>query len=227
MSQQINLFNPVFLKQDKEFSARALGQAMLLMACGLVLLFVIGNNRIADTRSQASSTSAKLEAARNQLVKVLQQNQPVKKNPNLDADIRKMEARVAGNREVLSFLQKGDFGSHVAYSEVMRALARKTMPGVWLTRLSLNDTDNGIDIGGQVLQGVLLPAYIKSLSSEAAFKGHSFSSVLMRAPANDAASVDAKGGAAAPLVSVEFTLSTGESTSDLKLANGTNGANRQ
>ena len=222
MSQQINLYNPVFLKQDKQFSARAMAQAMVLMICGLVLLFILANYRIADTRAQAKTVSAQLEVARNQIVKVVQQTKPVERNPNLEGDIRKMEARVAGNRAVLNFLQKGDFGSHVAYSEVLLALARKTMPGVWLTGVSLNDADNGIDMSGQVLQPVLLPAYIKSLSSETAFKGKSFSSVLMRAPGSDAALMNAKGSTAAPLASVEFLLSTGESARELKFTNGAN-----
>ena len=40
MSQQINLYNPLFLKREKHFSARTMVQALGIIALGLAALYV-------------------------------------------------------------------------------------------------------------------------------------------------------------------------------------------
>ena len=39
MSQQINLYNPLFLKQEKHFSARTMAQALGIIALALAALY--------------------------------------------------------------------------------------------------------------------------------------------------------------------------------------------
>ena len=46
MSQQINLFNPVFLKQKKYFSVIAMGQALAMIAVGSALFYGYANYQV-------------------------------------------------------------------------------------------------------------------------------------------------------------------------------------
>lgn len=223
MSQQINLFNPVFLKQERLFSARALGQALLLMACGLILLSVVAHYRIADTRSQAVAVAKRLESTRGQLLKMIEMSKPAERNASLDDDIRKLELRVAASKDVLGFLQKRDFGESVAYSDAFRGFSRKAMPGIWLTGFALSDGGQSIEISGRAAQPSLVPAYIRALGNDPAFKGKSFSSVMIRSPqvVPVAATADsAKAVPAAPIASVEFFLSASETVRESIDLNG-------
>ena len=58
MSQQINLFNPLFLRKEKYFSARTMAQSLALIVLGLVALWgyalvqTRGLQRVADEYGQ-------------------------------------------------------------------------------------------------------------------------------------------------------------------------------
>ena len=47
MSQQINLFNPVFLKQKKVFSSIAMARALGVLAFGALAMVACGRQQVA------------------------------------------------------------------------------------------------------------------------------------------------------------------------------------
>jgi hypothetical protein len=54
----------------------------------------------------------------------------------------------------------------------LRALARQSVNGVWLTGLTISGNDIGIE--GSSVRADLVPRYISLLAGEAAFQGKSF-----------------------------------------------------
>ena len=215
MSQQINLFNPVFLKRNTLFSALAMAQGLGLLCIGLIALIAFSSYRMADVRKEAAVATAQLTTAQNQLTLMVDKTRPVEKDKVLEEAIQKSESRLGASQRVLDFVAKGDFGSSQGYSEYFRAFSRRMVPGVWLTGFSLNDGGNAIEIDGRALQPALVPAYISGLKSESLFTGKSFGSMQLRTPAANLTEPTENAGSpaakpAAGLEYVEFSLRTSE-----------------
>lgn len=218
MSQQINLFNPIFLKRNKLFSALAMAQGLGLLCIGLIALVAVSSYRMTLVRRDAALAAAQLTTAQNQLMLMVDKTKPVEKDRALEEAIQKSESRLGASQRVLDFVAKGDFGSSQGYSEYFRAFSRRMVPGVWLTGFSLNDGGNAIEIDGRALQPALVPVYISGLKSENLFAGKSFGSMQLRTPAASSTEAPEKAGApaakpAARLEYVEFSLKPSEAVS--------------
>lgn len=192
MSQQINLFTPVFLKQKKLFSAVAMIQALIVFVVGIAVLWMFAYRQVEQLRASAkilASQSAKEQA---QLMQMVERVKPVEKDAGLAAEIRSVDGKLKANQQLLAFVSNDGTGK-TAHAEYFRALARRTVPGVWLTAFSIESRDDGVEIQGRALQSKLVPTYLSVLREEPLFKGKSFGSIALRA-----AEVSREQDAAAP-----------------------------
>ncbi len=67
-------------------------------------------------------------------------------------------------------------------SEYLRAFARQTTEGLWLTGLSIAQAGNDIVIQGRTLDADLVPVYLQRLRRETALRGHGFESLSVSQP---------------------------------------------
>lgn len=185
MSQQINLFNPIFLKKKKYFSATTMAQALGLIVLGCALGAAYAGYQVAMLAKEAERTTAQLNSVKDQLGKANAAFAPKQMDKSLDDEIRKTEADIASVQRLFDFMQKGDFGNTKGYAEYMRAFARQVMNGVWLTGFHINGAGNEIGLQGGALQPELVPAYINRLKREQILQGKSFAALDMEAPAVD------------------------------------------
>lgn len=218
MSQQINLFNPIFLQQQKLFPAVTMAQGLGVISLAVLAFAAYSTHRSTQVTDEARVAAAQLQTAQNDLVKMVDQTRPIALNKTIEGDIRRAESRLRASQQILGFVQNGDFKGGKAYSSFLRAFANKAMPGVWLTGFSLGDGGNEIEIFGRALQPALIPVYIKSLKSEGAFAGKSFGSMALRAPS-------AEGGKPAATLAVRyinFSLNSSDATQGAGLPAGAN-----
>lgn len=191
MSQQINLFNPIFLKQQKHFSAKTMAEALGLILIGAILLSVYTNFQLSSLKKDAESASAQLKLAQAQLTKVTTEVATQQKSKSLEDDIHKTESEVASLQQVFNILKKGEFGNTKGYSEYWRAFSRQIVDGIWLTGISISGAGNEIGIDGKALSPELVPMYINRLRREPVMQGKSFATLEMQVPQVDAAGSDA------------------------------------
>lgn len=182
MSQQINLFNPVFLKQKKYFSALTMVQALGMLLLGVAVIALYANVQLARLRPEASAVTAQLEAAQAQLEAVKSGQGARRPDSGLEAQVRHAEAEAAALERVASLLRQGEGTNTSDYSEHMRAFARQIPEGVWLTGFSINTGGRDIVLSGRALRPELVPAYLARLSSEPTMHGRAFSVLEMSAP---------------------------------------------
>jgi Tfp pilus assembly protein PilN len=208
MSQQINLFNPIFLKQKKYFSAVAMVQALGLLVAGSVLVAVYASYLVASVSKEAAVTTAQLGAAQAQLAKVKMEFAPRQKSQGLEVQIQKAEAETQSLRQVFDILQKGEIGNTKGYSGYLRAFSRQIIDGVWLTGLSIVGAGNEIGLHGRALQPELVPAYMNRLKREPVMQGKSFGTLEMQVPQVDQAGKGDPAGAKTrvPAGYIEFSL---------------------
>lgn len=208
MSQQINLFNPVFLQQEKQFSALAMAQGLGAILLAVVAFTAYSSYQAGQIASQAQAAAARLKATQENLVATVEKTRPRPVDKSIEEAITQANARLGASQQILGFVQKGQLNSDVSYAAVMRALANRAMPGVWLTGLTLSDGGHGIDIMGRALAPALLPAYIRSLGQESALAGKSLGSMTLRAPSSASRAADEKEGG--PPGYISFSLGSAE-----------------
>ncbi|RJG01250.1 PilN domain-containing protein [Noviherbaspirillum sedimenti] len=207
MSQQINLFNPIFRQQKKYFSAVTMAQAIGLILLGAAALTAYAGYRTSRLDAEVVEANRQLKVAQAQLVQVEAAFPSRQKSKSLEEQIRNMEVETAALRKVADILRTGEFGNTSGYAEYMRAFARQIIDGVWLTGFSIHGAGAEIGLRGRALRPELVPAYINRLKHEPVLQGKSFSALQMQAPQLNQAA-DAAGGKVPGEVAayVEFSL---------------------
>lgn len=208
MSQQINLFNPIFLKKKKYFSANNMALALALVLGGSLAVVAYANVQVAQLRREAKTVTAQLASTQADLAKVNAQFATRQKSASLQEKSQKAAAELQSLQQVHDILKKGDFGDTRGYAEYLRAFARQSIDGLWLTGLSIQGAGKAIGIEGRALRPDLVPAYITRLGGEAVLKGKSFAALEMRVPLTKDASAKTNGEQASQTLApfIEFNL---------------------
>ncbi|MBI4937715.1 MAG: PilN domain-containing protein [Nitrosomonadales bacterium] len=201
MSQQINLYNPVFLKRKKYFSAFAMLQALLLIAFGSALFYAYAAYQVRLLAKQHDETGKRYTAEQLKLARYTAEFSPQQAGQLLEEELKSAEARAAAQRELIDTLKSGATGNTTGYSEYMRAFARQAVNGLWLTGFNITGDAAQISMSGAVLSPELLPVYVQRLGGEKVMRGKTFASLQMRQPRTE-------NGKAVRYV--EFTLQSSE-----------------
>jgi hypothetical protein len=210
VSQQINLFNPLFMRQEKYFSTRTMLQSLGLIALGLAAFFVYALLQSRDLGRLAASYGSQLSAQREQFMALGAQG----RSKLLEAEAARLQADVKSRRGMLDMLQGGGLGNTNGFSRYFEVFARHPMRGVWLTGFSVADNGNVLNIRGRVLHPDLVPQYLKSLNTDDVMRGRLVTELkLVARDESDARQGAAAGAAAGPMRFVEFDL-----TAPLRLA---------
>lgn len=188
MSQQINLFNPIFLKKKKYFSTVAMAQSLGLLVLGSAFVAGYAHFQVASLSKEAGITQMRLTDAQMQLAKIRAENPPRQKSQALENQIAKAEIETQSLKQVFDTLQKGDIGNTEGYSDYLRAFSRQIVDGVWLTGLTLVGAGNEIGVDGRALQPELVATYMNRLKREPVLQGKSFGTLHMQVPQADPAS---------------------------------------
>jgi hypothetical protein len=216
MSQQINLYNPIFLKQEKHFSARTIVQALglIVAALGAFYVYALVQTRAAETATHEQRD--RVAAQREQLVKLGPQLSPEGRSRALEAEVARLEAEIKARESVLAALGAGELGNTAGFSEFLAALGRRAVPGVWLTGLNIGESGNDMQLSGRALRPELVPAYLKALSDEPMMRGRRVTE--MKLSTKMATPPPSPGGtptaAPGPRRYVEFTVSAPLRTPD-------------
>jgi Tfp pilus assembly protein PilN len=182
MSRQINLFNPIFLKQEKQFSALAMAQTLGVILFCAILLTLYTRYQLSNLEAEKQSTTTQLQLAQNQLVKVMAEYGPRQKDPALAAQLRHAELEVQSLQQISKVLGEGDFGNTKGYSSYLSAFARQITGGIWLTGFSILGAGGEIAIQGSALRPELVPLYLSRLKTEPVMQGASFAALEMQLP---------------------------------------------
>jgi hypothetical protein len=167
MSQQINLFNPLFLRKEKYFSARTMAQSLGLIALGLVALFAYALMQTRGLERTAADYDAQLTSQRDQFIKLSEKG----RSKLLEAEVARLSTDVQSRHGILQVLQGGEMGNTEGFSRYFAAFGRHAMRGVWLTGFSIGESGNELRIRGRVLYPDLVPSYLKELNQEDVMRG--------------------------------------------------------
>jgi hypothetical protein len=198
MSQQINLFTPVFLKQPKYFSAATMAQALAAVLVGALGIYAYTAYQNRTLEQVAKASEADLKLRREQLVKFGAQYSPSGGSKLLDEEVARMEASLRSRQELLARLKGGEDTVTEGFSRYLSALSRRNVPGVWLTGFTLGGKGSPVTLKGRALRAELVPSYLQSIGSDETMRGRSVSELRLAAKEEaEVAAAPAAGPAAA------------------------------
>jgi hypothetical protein len=203
MSQQINLFNPIFLKQRKYFSLLTMVQALGLIVLGSLFFYAYALYQVGQLKAQSEESTKRFNAEQAHLARYSAEFSPQQSNQILQSEVQRLEKALVEQTRMVDTLKSGSVGNTTGYSQYMSAFSRQVVQGLWLTGFKVTGDAAQISLSGGVLNPELLPIYIQRLGSEKAMQGKSFSTLQMQQPKPEAGKDD-KTAAAARYV--EFTM---------------------
>lgn len=180
MSQQINLFNPVFLVQQKYFSLLMIVRALGLILICSALFYAYAVYQVSEMSRQSGIDRKRFEAEEVILAQQSAEFSPKQSNQLLQDEIKQLENKLAEAKKLSDTLRSGAAGNSTGYSEYMRAFARQMIPGLWLTKFKLEGGATNISLSGGVLTPELVPAYIQNLRREHVMQGKSFAALQIK-----------------------------------------------
>ncbi len=179
MTQQINLFNPIFLRQKKYFSLVTILQGLAMVLVGVLSFYAFAVVQTERLSKEVEEAGKRLEQEKIRVSEAGTELGPRKKNQELEAQVSNLERQVREREEILG-IQAGAGGDRQGFSEYLRAFARQSMNGLWLTSFSLSENGSRMVIGGRALRPDMVPDYIKRLGKEEIMRGQPFSTLDMK-----------------------------------------------
>jgi hypothetical protein len=182
MKPQINLYNPQLRLKRERLSFRTLlagmGAVVLLSALGYAWYGL----QAADAGRRARALDARLQALRDETVALSKALSERRADAALESRLKQLEAQHARLEAVRAALDRITGSNGAAFSEFMRAFARQTMPGVWLTGIAVTGDGAEMRIDGRAVDPDLVPAYIARLNGEPLLQGRSFAQLTVSQP---------------------------------------------
>lgn len=208
MSQQVNLFNPLFSRQKEPFSALAMVQWLGIILFGVILFYVYAQYQVTTLGKQAAATAQRLNFEQTRLVSATAEFAPKTKSKALEDEIIQLEAQTKNRMRVLEVLQGGELGNATGFSGYLRAFSHQAIEGLWLTGFSIHGAGNQMAITGRAMNPELVPTYIKRLNQEQVMLGRSFAAMEIGLPeAKPVAAADKNSHVITPRF-VEFRLTS-------------------
>ena len=185
MSQQINLFNPIFLKQKKYFSVFTMLQALGLIALGSAVFYGYALYQVAQLSKQAAEMDKRYVAEQARLAKFSGEFSLQRSAKALEDELKRLELQAKLQDEVLNLLKTGALGNTEGYSGYMTAFARQSINGLWLTGFEIVGDGSQMSLSGAVVSPKLVPSYIQRLGREKVMRGKTFATLQMQQPKKD------------------------------------------
>jgi hypothetical protein len=186
MSQQINLFNPVFLTQKKYFSVLTMLQALGMIVLGSVLFYGYALYQVAQMSKQTEEMGKRYATEQARLVNFTNEFSPQRSSQMLEEELKQLESQLAVQEIQLNLLKTGALGNTEGYSEYMRAFARQAVHGLWLTAFDISGDGAQMSLSGAALNPQLVPVYIQRLGKEKIMQGKTFAALQMQRPKQEA-----------------------------------------
>ncbi|MEI7456477.1 MAG: PilN domain-containing protein [Nitrosomonadales bacterium] len=183
MSQQINLFNPEFLKQETHFTLVTMLQGLAAIFVGALILYGYALYQVRELDKQAAQVLVRLNAEQSALAGYSAGFSPQKNNELLQNELLQLEKKAGEVKSLTDTLREGQVSNTTGFSDYLRAFSRQVVPGLWLTGFKVSAAE--ITLSGGALAPESVPAYIQKLSHESIMHGKSFSNLQIQ-PAKDA-----------------------------------------
>lgn len=188
--QQINLYQPIFRKQEKVFSART----MLLVFVATVVFFAAVYGYARWNVYSLITQSEKLAGLYDSEIKKLDdlsRRFPIKqKSQQVETELEDLKKERKAKQFLIKTLSGRSIGNDKGFSSYFEGMARQRPAGMWLRRFELEQGGQIIGIHGSTLQAELVPEFLQRLAEEPSFEGSDFRVFQMQRDKENATAVN-------------------------------------
>lgn len=211
MSQQINLYNPLYLRQEKHFSAMTILWALVALTIAMLAYAAYVSYVIRGPEERSRFYESLLKSKRSEMADTVARYSPEGRNKQLEADVKTLEAQLASRNEVWRALNNAELGTGVGFADYFEAFSRRAVAGVWLTGFSIGGAGGDLTIRGRVLEPQLVSTFLTALGQEQIMRGRKVIELKLdarqtQAPVEPPAAPNAARAAAGPMKYVEFSV---------------------
>ena len=173
MAQNINLYS-AGRKHRAPVSWTGAAVLATLALIGVGGLYVIEGQRQGQLRNVAQETERAVARLEKQLTAAPGAARQAQQ------DLNTLETEVVALESTAARLSAGALGRTTGFTAQMRALARGTTEGVWLTGLRFDNVGSQIALEGKALEAARVPALIERLSRAPQFAGTTFATIELK-----------------------------------------------
>ncbi|OIR00973.1 hypothetical protein GALL_169370 [mine drainage metagenome] len=185
MSQQINLLNPALIKQKDLLNPNNIAITLGLLTLLMLVYYGVSQKQLSALTVQRSQVASELSARQAELKQATILHTPRALNKALLDQIALLEQKEEMQQQVLQTINLSSTTPDKGYAALMRAFAKQSLNGLWLTSFSIDSYTDKLNISGRSLQADFVPEYIARLGNEPALQGKSFSALTMSLPKPD------------------------------------------
>jgi hypothetical protein len=205
MSQNINLFSSAFRKPRQVLTLALVAQCFGITLAALLAYNFYLQHQVSGVAAELAAAQKLVGAQQGLAEKLKPRPVPPVTEAQLDAEIRKLEARLKLAVESIEALKSGAFGSKQGFAEYLRAFSRQAVGGLWITGFSISGGGD-LELHGRTLSPDLLPDYIQRLNREEVLAGRKIAHLELIRPKSES---PVEKGKAAPMARfLEFSLAT-------------------
>lgn len=179
MSQQINLYQPIFRKERIVFSAQTIVWLSLGLIALLVLWSLLIGQRISRLETELERQHEAEQRAVEQVAELQSSMPPDEPDPLLRNEVERLRERREGLRESLAALERRMPAAEVNLLARLDALTAEIPDGLWLTGLAMADQGQTLTVDGNALEARLVPAWLSELSRVEQFSGMGFRQIRL------------------------------------------------
>jgi len=183
MQQQVNLYQPVFRREQHLLSGRTLLQilGLAVLVLGLAAIALRFQATRAARTAEALAQTHQQQAAG--LARLVDPNARARL-AELDREIERLEHRLAEGERLQAAIDALVVPGQGGFSPRLEALGRNRLPGLWLTGIRL-EAGGGTRLAGVALDPRLVPRYLELLNQDPRLAASPLSQVRMNRAGDD------------------------------------------
>ena len=177
--QQVNLFQDELKTQKLKYSASMLLQISVVLIVVLSAVAGFSYFQLQQHQISLAEHQQKQKIAMADLQTIQSELSLRRKDAALARRIVQKTKELSNKQKVLNILSRDEFGNTKGFIGHVSGLARQRVEGLWLTKIRIASGGTDVSLNGTTSKPSLLPKYLQRLSSEKAFSGTEFQSLLM------------------------------------------------
>lgn len=190
MRQQINLYQPIFRRQEKIFSGKAMLQGAAMIGAGLLLFYGYALMQSRSLQGQLQQMEAQRSEDIQRIAELNRLYPEPKKDPGLEQRLQTVRKELEGKRRVVAALSDRATGNRSGFSAHLEGLARQRLSQLWLTEVSIEQGGERLSLIGSSFQQEQVPQFIQRLNQEPPYAGREFAVFSMERHKEDPRRID-------------------------------------
>lgn len=179
MTQQINLYQPLFRKPRVLLSAAAIAQMTALALLILLAVYGFGLWRQHQQAVEIARLEARQQRTTQQLAELVALRLPAVPDPGAERQVQHL-AQVYDRKQLLmTVLRDHIHGNTGGFGDYLEGLARQRVDDLWLTEVQIGAGGQRLSLSGLSLSPEQVPRLLARLREAPAFQGKVFQTLEM------------------------------------------------